>query len=156
MSVRIVVADESKALFYDVERAGATPAFVGELSDPQARLHDRDLKSDRPGRVFDHAAQPGRRGATAHHSTGGEHEAHKHEVESFARTLAHALETAHQHGDFRRLVVMAGPKFLGVLRQMLPRGVTATIVAEVPKDLVHQPAAAFLSHLPAEAFKSTD
>ena len=36
-------------------------------------LHDRDLKSDRPGRVYNSAAAPrGRRGAMAHHATGGE------------------------------------------------------------------------------------
>lgn len=49
--------------------------LVLELSDAVAHLHDRDLKSARPDRVFDRAPRVGgRRGATGHHATGGERE----------------------------------------------------------------------------------
>jgi len=34
---------------------------------------------------------------------------------------------------------MAGPKFLGMLRAVLPASVKATLAAEVPKDLVNPP-----------------
>lgn len=37
----------------------------GRLTDALAHLYDRDFKSDRPGRVFDHAPLVRRRGATA-------------------------------------------------------------------------------------------
>ena len=149
MHVRVVVADEISAIFYDLEDPAKGLQPAGQLSDPRARLHDQELVSDRPGRVYDHAPrQGGRRGATAHHGTGGEHEAHKHEVEIFARQLAHELETARRAHRFDRLVIMAGPKFLGVLRAALPDSVKATIAAEVPKDLVHHPLQAINEHLP--------
>jgi protein required for attachment to host cells len=149
MYIRIVVADESTAIFYDLEGPTKSLQLAGRIDDPRARLHDQDLVSDRPGRVFDHGPlRAGRRGASPHHGTGGEHDAHKHEVESFARQLAHELETAQRAGSFDRLVVMAGPKFLGMLREVLPASVSSTIAAEVAKDLVHQPPNTIKAHLP--------
>jgi protein required for attachment to host cells len=149
MNVRIIVANESAALLYDLKDRAKGLQFAGQLSDPRARLHDRDLVSDRPGRRPDHAPlQSGRRGASPHHATAGEHEAHKHEIETFARKVARELESARLAGRFDRLVIMAGPKFLGMLRAELPASVKATLAAEVPKDLVNHPLHAITEHLP--------
>ena len=66
MRIRIVVADQAEARFYDTEPAEVRLRASGQMVNPDARLHERDLVSDRPGRVFDHAAPPGgRRGAVA-------------------------------------------------------------------------------------------
>lgn len=136
---RIVVADRGEARFYDVGPASRLQ-IAGRLVDPNARLHDRDLVSDRPGRVFDRAPPAsGRRGAGAHHATDGERSPHKHEVTLFARRIAAELERARRQGRFASLVVMAGPPFLGELRKSLPKSLRAITVAEVAKDLVHRP-----------------
>ena len=92
MRVRIVVADQSEARFYDTEGLHGPLQPAGQLSDPKARLHDRDLESDRPGRVFDHAPlAAGRRGAVGHHGTEGERSPRKHEAVNFARQIADQL-----------------------------------------------------------------
>jgi protein required for attachment to host cells len=154
MRIRIVVADESVARFYDVEHRRGPLTKAGELAHPEGRLHERDLVSDRPGRVFDHAGAPGhRRGEVAHHATGGEQTAHRTESAKFARRVVHELETAHRHGDYDRLVVMSGPPFLGVLRDAIPKHMKSSVVAEVPKDLVHSPEKVVLEHLAPEAFE---
>jgi len=148
MRIRVLVADQSEARFYDLG-AHDTLVLVGYLADPLAHLHDRDLVSDRPGRKFDHAPlRDGRRGATAHHAAGGERSPRKHEAESFARRVAVELEETHEHGDFERLIVMSGPTFLGLLREALPEAVRGTVAAEVTKDLVHQGIDAVIAHLP--------
>lgn len=154
MRIRVVVADQSEVRFYDVEHRDEGLRLTGQLADPQAHLHDRDLKSDRPGRVFDHAPGPGRRGATAHHATGGERRPRKHEAEVFARSIAERIDTAHRRREFDRLILMAAPGFLGLLRDALPASVRPAIVAEVGKDLVHQDVAAVQAHLPAAAFQT--
>lgn len=157
MQVRIVVADESEARFYDTERHDARLRQVGRIEDPQARLHDRDFKSDRPGRVFDHApAAAGRRGAVAHHATGGEGDRRprKHEMQLFARRVAHELELAEREKKFERIVLIAAPSFLGALRDALPQSVRLKVAAEVHKDLVHQADEAVSAHLPREVFDS--
>jgi protein required for attachment to host cells len=148
MRIRVLVADQSEARFYDLGPHNALE-LVGRLADPLAHLHDRDLKSDRPGRKFDHAPiTAGRRGATPHHAAGGERSPRRHEAESFARRIAAELEQARQRGDFERLIVMSGPPFLGLLREALPESIRATLAAEVAKDLLHQGIDAITGHLP--------
>jgi protein required for attachment to host cells len=148
MRVRILVADQSEARFYDLGPHNSL-MLVGRLADPLAHLHNHDLVSDRPGRKFDHAPfTAGRRGAAAHHSTGGESSPRKHEAESFARRIAAELEQSHRRGDFDGLIVMSGPAFLGLLRAALPESMHATLVAEVAKDLLHRGVDSIIEHLP--------
>lgn len=155
MNIRIVVADQTVARFFDVEREAEEPRLAGQLSDPQGRLHDRDFKSDRPGRKFDRAPlQAGRRGATAHHGVGGGSEPHRREATLFARRIADELTSAHRAGGFDRLVIMAPPAFLGTLRSALPAAVRKTVAAEIAKDLVHETPSAVRTYLPAQTFQT--
>ena len=121
MRVRIVVADQSEARFYDTGSLAAALQLTGTLTDPKAHLHERDLVSDRPGRVFDHAVPPaGRRGAVAHHSTGSERSARAHAAVSFARQVAQALEVATREHHVDRIVLMAPPRFLACCAKRCP------------------------------------
>lgn len=153
MKVRIVVADQSEAAFYELEQRDMPPQFVQRLTDPDAHLHDRDLKSDRPGRVFDHApTAAGRRGAVAHHSTGGERNPRKVEARRFARRIVKALDLARRQDEYDRLVIMAPPAFLGLLREVMPPAVHTRLSAEIGKDLVHESPEALGTYLPAGTF----
>jgi len=146
--IRVLVADQSEACLFNLG-PGRSLDPVGRLTDPLAHLHDRDLVSDRPGRKFDRAPlTPGRRGATAHHSTGGEHSALRHEAAEFARRIAAELERTHARGEFEGLILMSGPPFLGLLREALPASIRATLLSEVTKDLVHQGIDSIIEHLP--------
>jgi len=153
MRVRIVVADQSEADFYELEQREQPPQLVRRLEDADAHLHNRDLKSDRPGRVFDHApALNGRRGAVAHHATGGERNPRKIEARRFAQRVARALEEELQLDRFDRLIVMAPPTFLGLLREAMPASVHALLTAEIGKDLVHESPEALNAYLPRDTF----
>lgn len=156
MRLRIVVADEANARFYDLDRrtdllpGRAVLQVVASLADPLARLHDRDLKSDRPGRVYDHApAATGRRGATAHRATGGERSPREHEAQNFAHRIAAQLQHDHAQGAPANLVLVAAPHFLGLLRKALPEALRRLVTEEVHKDLVHEPPEALQAHLAA-------
>jgi protein required for attachment to host cells len=150
MRVRLVVADESEALFYDIEHYDAVLMLAGKISDPNAHLHDRDLKSDRPGRILSSAR--GHHGAVAHHATGGENRPRRHEAVLFARQIAVELEKARIEDRFDRVILAAGPPFLGVLRAALEKVFHSHIAAEIPKDLVHEPESELRGHLPREVF----
>jgi protein required for attachment to host cells len=154
MRVRIVVADQGEARFYDSFAADAPLQPAGRIADPKARLPDRDFKSDRPGRVFDHAPAPGaRRGAVGHHGTGGERRPRKLEAVRFARQIATILAAAGPEG-FDRLVLVASPAFLGPLRTSLPKSLRGRVIGEVRKDLVHQlDESALRAHLTREMFQ---
>lgn len=153
MRIRIVVADQSQADFYELEQRDMPPQLLQRLEDPDAHLHDRDLKSDRPGRVFDHAPAPGgRRGAVAHHSTGGERNPRKVEARRFARRIAQVLDEGQRQSRYDSLIVMAPPAFLGLLREEMPAAVRAIVTAEIGKDLVHEPPEVLSGYLPPGTF----
>ena len=154
MRVRVVVADESEARFYDTGGPRVPLQLACRVENPSGRLRDRELRSDRPGRVFDRAPTARqRRAAVAHHATGGEQSPHKQETQRFARRIVQTLEEARQVGQFDRLVLMAGPPFLGTIRAALRKSVRATVIAEIPKDLVHQTEREVRAHLPPEIFQ---
>jgi protein required for attachment to host cells len=150
MRVRIVVADGNEALFYDADSYRGALQLSSRMEDPSARLHDRDLVTDRPGRKADRGPL-GRNGASTH-ATGGEDSPRKHETQVFAKRVAEELDRTSRSDGFERVVVMAGPAFLGLLRGELSAGLRAKVVAEVPKDLVQHPQSAVKEHLPQEAF----
>jgi protein required for attachment to host cells len=153
MRIRVVVASQGEVCLYDLGSRTGRLKLAARWSDPLAHLHDRDFKSDRPGRVFDHASGAGRRGATAHHGTGGERRPRRHEAELFARRVAEQLTEASRKGEFDRLVLMAPPAFLGLLRKAIPGSMRDQVAAEVRKDLMHQSPAVVLAHVPPEALR---
>ena len=156
MSIRIVVADQANAQLYEIEHRhqlqdNVPLRAVGELSDPAAHLHDRDFRSDRPGRSFDRAPLRGnRRGATAHHGMGAERQARTHESERFARQIAETLLVADQGRHINQLVLIAAPRFLGALRAALSDSLRQRVTTEIHRDLTHAPERALREHLLAE------
>ena len=154
--IRVVVASQGEARFYDATSAPLKMKLMHKLTDPTARLHDRDLVSDKPGQVLDQAPAAGqRRGSVPHHSTGGERSPRKQEAAVFARQVVQQLESEHRASPFGRLVVMAGPAFLGLLREAMPKSLREITVAEVGKDLLHVDDAGVLAHMPKVAFEPT-
>jgi protein required for attachment to host cells len=155
MITRIVVANQAEARFYDAAGPRSRLREVGWFVNPEARLHDRDLKSDRPGRVFTSAVSgSGRRGAVAHHATGGERQPRKQVATVFARRVATELTAAKRNRQFDRLVLIAAPSFLGVLRKALPKSLQSDVAAEVAKDLQDPAEKEVREHIPPEAFQT--
>lgn len=73
------------------------------------------------------------------HEDGGEH--------GFARHLVTELETGRQAGSFRRLVLVAPPKFLGQLRGELSAPLSACVVNSVDADYTKMAAAELPKHI---------
>jgi protein required for attachment to host cells len=155
MRVRVVVADQSEARYYDMAGLEDGLHLVGRAAHPQARLHNRDLVSDRPGRVYDHAnLSGGRRGAVAHHATGSERSPRKTEAVKFARQIVGELDAGLRRGSYDRLVLVSGPSFLGLLRANMPKNLHAAVALEVAKDLVHCSDKVIGEHVPRQALQS--
>jgi protein required for attachment to host cells len=142
--IRIVVADQAEAIFYDASSLDARPTEVGRISDPAAHLHARDLASDRPGRSYESVGG-------ARHAIERENGPRWQEAVRFARRISCRLDDALQKGEFEELIVVAGPPFLGLMRSELSRPARERVVHEIRKDLVHGPVEALRRHLPASA-----
>lgn len=137
----VLVADSSEARIYAARHVSSPLALVETLTHAVGRAHPRDLGSDAPGRVHD------RMGAARHSIDAGQ-QLKVEERSRFAREIAERLEHAQREKKFGRLFVMAGPTFLGVLRESFGKALTAAVVAEIPKDLVGHDVAAIQAHLP--------
>jgi protein required for attachment to host cells len=142
--IRIVVADQAEAIFYDAPSLEARPTEVGRISDPVAHQHDRELASDRPGRSYESVGG-------ARHAIERENDPRWQEAVRFARRISCRLDDALRKGEFDELIVVAGPPFLGLIRSELSRPARERVVHEIRKDLVHGPVEALRRHLPSSA-----
>jgi protein required for attachment to host cells len=64
-----------------------------------------------------------------------------------SRHLVRALEAEWAKGDADRIVLAAGPKMLGAIRDAMPGKLAGHIAAELAKDLSDVPAHALYQHL---------
>lgn len=144
MNVRVVVADERDANFFDIAKLRAPPEARGSLHNDAARP-DRELETDRPGRRF--GGTDGNR-----HAVDGERSTERHESEQFAKAVARTLDAARTRQEFDRLVLIAAPRMLGLLRDALPEPCRSVVAAEIAKDLVNHDIEAIREAVPREAF----
>lgn len=123
----VVVADEARARFFAGDDLLKDLVELHDFVHPPARLADRDLKSDRPGRL---SKGQGRRTSADPRTTPEAVEAGR-----FARVVASSLLDGHREGRFDRVVIVAPPRFLGVLRAELDEQVARRVVGEIPKEI---------------------
>jgi protein required for attachment to host cells len=128
----ILVADASRARLFQHELFGSPLKQLQEWDHQPSRARNQDLASDRPGRVMQSHAAPGRGGSRS----GIEPDLPPKEVEQehFARALAAILDKGRGDNAYRRLVLVASPSFLGTLRRVVDEQVHKHIVASVDKD----------------------
>ena len=143
MTTRVVVADEHEARFYDVKSLRAPMHLTASLEDGAARLHDKDLESDKPGRAV------GANGVRS--AMDGERSTKKQYISRFARHIARAIEAARRHHQFDRLVLIAAPRMLGLIRPHLSQPCRALIAAEIAKDLSDIDARGVRRYVPSAA-----
>ena len=132
----IIAADESRARVLQV----AGPDRLDEIDDlvnPSGRAQDRELQTDAEPRFNGHGgvgkAGSGRTGGPA--SDREAQGAVEHSVRTFAREVGRYLDRARLDHRFDQLVLVAPPKFLGVLRKELDKEVEKLVADELPKDL---------------------
>lgn len=105
-----------------------------ELVSRARSSHLRLAVSDRSGRCF----APDRSGRRAAMEPGTD--PIRRDMQDFARELLAMLEMHRRAGDFDRLVILAGPEMLGILRQERSKALERAIVLERAINLVQLPA----------------
>jgi protein required for attachment to host cells len=137
----ILIADGARArlLAQDKPFEALKPALEQEqLTGSTAQ--SKEIGSDRPGRAFDSAGQ-------GRHAMAPSTDPQRYAKFAFARELVERLEDALHGARFQHLVLVAAPKTLGDLRELLPPPVKAKVVAELDKDLTHVPVRDLPRHL---------
>jgi len=135
----ILAAHRSGAKFYEHTGPGAL-TLLRTIDHPAGRLMDQEIVTDRPGRKYEG-------GSSLQGTADPEVDPARHEAETFARSLAAALTEGRNAHAFERLVLVAEPRFLGLLRAELDAPTAAMVVGSVNHELTDAPAADVRAHL---------
>ena len=127
----VVVTDSEKALFMVNLTDGDDPNLDVVRKDEEANPPDREQSANRRGRVQESSGP----GVSAYEET----DFHELQKDRFAADLADKLYKMAHAGRFEKLVVVASPQVLGVLRGAVHKEVADRIVAEIPKTLTNHP-----------------
>ncbi|RMH61459.1 MAG: host attachment protein [Zetaproteobacteria bacterium] len=139
--IGVLVADKSRAKWYTSNQRKGPLHLEHSWDHPAARMPERELTTDLPGRAFD------RRGG-GRHAMGTEVSPKHHEAEQFAGQLAQALDHQRNTTPLTRIYVVAPPEFLGLLRKKIGAETAQLIAGEVPLGLSTAEAAEVRKHLP--------
>ncbi|VAW13209.1 hypothetical protein MNBD_ALPHA09-824 [hydrothermal vent metagenome] len=101
---------------------------------------DSDVYSDRQGRVHD-------RVGTARHAAERPTSGAEQDRRAFAGEIAAYLDKYGHKGSFNRLIIIAEPSLLGLIRAALSPSVADRVVAEIAKDLTRAETPALLAAL---------
>ncbi len=136
----IVVADGARARLFRHEGIGKglVPALDRDFAAPHPRRSA--LRSDRPGRYND-------RGALGQHAFQPRTDPLEHEKAAFIREVAMVLDQAALEHRFDRLVLVAPPATLGLLRAALSPTTLQMVKGELKKDLTQMSIHSLPAHL---------
>ncbi len=124
METRVIVADNARARIFASHSTLFKLEEVEGFVHTQARLSNRELVSDASGRSTD-------RGDTYDAPTSPK----EHEERTFAHMLGQHLKDMHNRQHFESLVLVAPPKFLGMLHGELPKPLGKLVARTLDKDL---------------------
>ena len=137
----LVVADSTRARIFAAAGGWDTLQERADWVHPLGRASERDLTSDLPGRTFDSHGQ-------GRHAMEPRTGVKEHEAEVFAKELAAEVEAARTRNEMGRLVLIAAPTFLGLLKSELGEAAQRLVVASIHKDLVKSSLEEIREHLP--------
>ncbi len=139
--VWVVVADEAKARILSTRKSTEPLVEINSLSSPEAHDREQDLVSDKSGR--------GGNGSGEGRHAMDEKNTHKEQYAlRFAKELSDLLEKNQQSKSYIKLIIVAAPRFLGLLRKELSKGVIQLVSLEIDKDLTMMDSQDIRKHLP--------
>ena len=134
----ILVANASVATLYDYTPldSGASAqsrpklTVIEEFLHPDSRKSDRELTTDREGAYISRGG---------HGNFVEASDPHQYAGLVFARELARKLEQGRVQHQFGSLMLVAGPRFMGLLRQSIDEHPLKKVsIQEIQKELTHE------------------
>jgi protein required for attachment to host cells len=139
---------DPEALQYSTEALPASRLVELEtLEHPEGRLKSQAIDADRPGRSFESAGMK-------RHAMTREVDPKKQEAITFAGQVAERLESARRQGEVDRVILVAAPEFLGLLRDHLTSELRRMIEEEYSLDLAQMTPQEIRAHLPDTLFSA--
>jgi protein required for attachment to host cells len=126
ITTRVIVAHDAGARSFEHHGPGKTLVSLRDIAFEDGRRHVGDLEEG--GRGFD-------RSGSSRHAYEAHQDTRQHAVAHFAKVLAQDLARDFHLGEFQQLVLVAPPRFLGVLREALDGKLLRAVIGSVAKDL---------------------
>lgn len=136
----VVVANKANARFFSYKGPKDGLVLKTTMEHPRGRVKGIEFDTDRPGQTFDRKGQ-------GHHNMNTEESSREHEDRVFAKEIAVALSGERTNGGFHKLVIVAEPKFLGVISGELDTQTANLIHSRVLKDLARVTDRDILGHI---------
>lgn len=132
--IHALVADTRTIRVFEGSPPAKALTEIAVFHNEAAGRHERDLVSDRPGRVVNGAS--------------GMHQAYEartrptqHAMETWLKAIGSSLQDLLKDRSSDCLVLVAAPRMLAQLRKSLPASVRKRVADELPLDLAQQPLA---------------
>jgi protein required for attachment to host cells len=134
----LLVADSGTARLLRVTGTLASQKLteIALLELPAAHLKNLEMLSDKTGRVFDRARGGQGPRSTARHGAASDFDPHTVAYERFAKLVAQLLDVKRRGSSASELVIIAPPRFLGLLRPQLSKPTQKIVVRELAREMV--------------------
>lgn len=125
----VVVADSGRARFFALVNKGTPMVELADYVHTESRLRANELFSDRQGRTFDSKGY-------GRHAKENRNPIKVQQAMKFARQISAGIEAERKKNKFSKLLLVAAPGFLGLLRKALGRESGKLVTRQIDKDLV--------------------
>jgi len=122
----LVIANTNNCRIYGFEKNAKKLTLIKEFNDPDAKLKNLDLSSDKEGH---YQTSNARRGAYSPAESPKDVE-----VEHFAREIAKELDAQRRLNSYDNLIIVAAPHMNGLISQHLNEQVKKMIIENILKD----------------------
>jgi protein required for attachment to host cells len=113
---------------------------VAVLRNPDAGRHERDLVSDRPGRVINGASR-------GHQAYEPKVSAKEHSMQVWLKQIGPSIRELIDSRQGNGVVLVAAPRMLASLRKSLPASIRQRVAGEMPLDLTKSSVASLKKRL---------
>lgn len=100
---------------------------IKHIKNPAAALREQDIAADRPGRAFDSFG-------SGRHAMSPKQTGHERQLQLFATDLSRYINESVAHNTFSKVILIAGPRLLGMVRDGLSKTASRALVLEVAKN----------------------
>jgi len=127
----VLVADATRARIFAREKKFGPLEELNTMVHPESRLQRQSLVSDRPGQVQESAGA----GESANEEPT---DPKLTESIEFARDVSQQITQGRTDNAFEGLILVAEPKFLGLLRKHLDAHTEKVVKHEIPKNMTRE------------------
>jgi len=126
----LVVAENSKAQIFKMESLSGPLETIDTIDHTDARLHERDMTSDLPGRISGN-------GGSGSHVYESKVSPKDQSNINFAKKIANELDAARKKARVKRIILVAAPDLLGNIRNSFNAETKKLVYFELAKNLAH-------------------